>query len=102
MTMGVEQSIALLFCDLRESVHAKVIARTDNYNSDSHKSSEVSSQVKNLCCLLFLSGGTPMFCAGDEFMNAQGGNNNLSNQENETPWLDRSLLQRHQAVFRVV
>jgi pullulanase/glycogen debranching enzyme len=26
-------------------------------------------QIKNFCCLLFLSNGTPMFRAGDEFMN---------------------------------
>ena len=28
-------------------------------------------QVKNFCALLFLSNGTPMFCAGDEFMHTQ-------------------------------
>jgi glycogen operon protein len=33
-------------------------------------------QIKNFCCLLLLSNGTPMFCAGDEFMNTQSGNNN--------------------------
>lgn len=57
-------------------------------------------QVKNLCCLLFLSNGTPMFCAGDEFMNTQGGNNNPYNQDNETTWLDWSLLERNHDVFR--
>ena len=31
-----------------------------------------TQQVKNLCCLLFLSNGTPMFCAGDEFMQYPG------------------------------
>ena len=51
-------------------------------------------QIKNFCCLLFLSNGTPMFCAGDEFMNTQGGNNNPYNQDNETTWLDWSLLER--------
>ncbi|MBC7840603.1 MAG: hypothetical protein H7Y39_18495 [Nitrospiraceae bacterium] len=29
-------------------------------------------QIKNIGCLLFLSNGTPMFCAGDEFMNTPG------------------------------
>jgi isoamylase len=57
-------------------------------------------QVKNFCCLLFLSNGTPMFCAGDEFMNTQGGNNNPYNQDNETTWLDWNLLQRNQNIFR--
>jgi isoamylase len=51
-----------------------------------------TQQVKNLCCLLFLSNGTPMFRAGDEFMNTQQGNNNPYNQDNETTWLDWDLL----------
>jgi glycogen operon protein len=33
-------------------------------------------QVKNLACLAFLANGTPMFRAGDEFLQTQGGNNN--------------------------
>src|SRR5262249_1880199 len=45
-------------------------------------------QVKNFCVLLMLANGTPMVCAGDEFMNTQGGNNNPYNQDNETTWLD--------------
>src|SRR5262245_13077387 len=57
-------------------------------------------QIKNFCCLLFLSNGTPMFCAGDEFMNTQGGNNNPYNQDNETTWLNWDLLNQHQDVFR--
>ncbi|MCP5270749.1 MAG: glycogen debranching protein GlgX [Burkholderiaceae bacterium] len=32
--------------------------------------------------------GTPMFCAGDEIANSQGGNNNAYNQDNPTGWLD--------------
>jgi serine/threonine protein kinase len=40
-------------------------------------------QVKNFCCLLFLANGTPMFCAGEEFMHTQSGNNNPYNQDNE-------------------
>jgi isoamylase len=57
-------------------------------------------QVKNFCCLLFLSNGTPMFCAGDEFMNTQKGNNNPYNQDNETTWLDWDLLVKNQDIFR--
>ncbi len=57
-------------------------------------------QIKNFCCLLFLSNGTPMFCAGDEFMNTQKGNNNPYNQDNETTWLDWDLLQKNQDIFR--
>ena len=57
-------------------------------------------QIKNFCCLVFLSNGTPMFCAGDEFMNTQGGNNNPYNQDNETTWLNWDLLQGNQDMFR--
>ena len=57
-------------------------------------------QIKNLCCLLMLSNGTPMFCAGDEFMNSQLGNNNPYNQDNETGWLNWDLLQQNQVMFR--
>jgi glycogen operon protein len=57
-------------------------------------------QIKNFCTLLFLSNGTPMFCAGDEFMNTQRGNNNPYNQDNEITWLDWDLLKRNQDVFR--
>jgi glycogen operon protein len=37
-------------------------------------------QVKNFCCLLMLSNRTPMFRAGDEFLNTQFGNNNPYNR----------------------
>lgn len=48
-------------------------------------------QVKNFCCLLMLSNGTPMFVAGDEFLNTQQGDANPYNQDNETTWLDWDL-----------
>ena len=57
-------------------------------------------QVKNFCCLLFLANGTPMFCAGDEFMHTQRGNNNPYNQDNETTWLDWDRLAVNQDVHR--
>lgn len=57
-------------------------------------------QAKNFCCLLFLSAGTPMFRAGDEFLQTQGGNNNPYNQNNETSWLDWSRLKTHAGFFR--
>jgi isoamylase len=56
-------------------------------------------QVKNFCCLLFLSNGTPMFYAGDEFMNTQRGNNNPYNQDNETSWLDWDRMNQNRDVF---
>jgi isoamylase len=57
-------------------------------------------QVKNFCCLLFLSNGTPMFRAGDEFLNTQFGNNNPYNQDNETGWLDWSQLGSNKDIFQ--
>jgi isoamylase len=57
-------------------------------------------QVKNFFTLLMLANGTPMFCAGDEFLNTQAGNNNPYNQDNETTWLDWSLLEKNRDMFR--
>src|SRR5208282_1193261 len=47
-----------------------------------------------------VSNGTPMFCAGDEFMNTQHGNNNPWNQDNETTWLDWNLLKKNGDICR--
>ena len=57
-------------------------------------------QVKNFFCLLMLSNGMPMFCAGDEFLNTQGGNNNPYNQDNETTWLDWSKLETNRGILQ--
>ncbi|MFZ2445152.1 MAG: isoamylase [Syntrophobacteraceae bacterium] len=57
-------------------------------------------QIKNFFCLLMLANGTPMFCAGDEFMNTQQGNNNPYNQDNEITWLDWDLLEKNREMFR--
>lgn len=57
-------------------------------------------QIKNFCCLLFLSNGTPMFRAGDEFMHTQAGNNNPYNQDNETAWIDWDRLHVNPDLFR--
>jgi isoamylase len=59
-----------------------------------------NQQIKNFCCLLLLSNGTPMFRAGDEFMNTQGGNNNPYNQDNNTTWLNWDLLEKNRDMFR--
>ena len=44
--------------------------------------------VKALLASLFLSRGTVMLTAGDEFGRSQRGNNNAYAQDNETTWLD--------------
>ena len=82
----------------------------DNYSWNSgHEGDEAApaevlalrrKQVKNFCCLLMLSNGTPMFRAGDEFLNTQFGNNNPYNQDNTTGWLDWTQLQTNQDIFR--
>jgi glycogen operon protein len=47
-----------------------------------------------------LANGNPMFCAGDEFMKTQKGNNNPYNQDNEITWLDWDLLEQNRDMFR--
>jgi isoamylase len=61
-----------------------------------------SRQARNLICLLMLANGTPMFRAGDEFLQTQGGNNNPYNQDNETSWLDWRRRELHRDFFRFV
>ncbi|MET0741950.1 MAG: glycogen debranching protein GlgX [Microvirga sp.] len=45
-------------------------------------------QMRNMLATLFLSRGTPMLLAGDEFARTQGGNNNAYCQDNEISWVD--------------
>jgi isoamylase len=45
-------------------------------------------QKRNLLATLFLSQGTPMLLAGDEFSRTQQGNNNAYCQDNEISWVD--------------
>ncbi|MFI9236763.1 glycogen debranching protein GlgX [Streptomyces sp. NPDC053079] len=49
-------------------------------------------QLRNLLTTLLLSTGVPMLVAGDEMGRTQGGNNNAYCQDNETGWIDWSLL----------
>jgi glycogen operon protein len=41
-----------------------------------------------------------MFCAGDEFMRTQQGNNNPYNQDNETSWVNWDFLSKNADIFR--
>ncbi len=59
-------------------------------------------QVRNFMCLLMLSNGTPMFCAGDEFLGTHAGNNNPYNQDNAINYLDWDLLRANREIFRFV
>src|SRR5690606_28102775 len=44
--------------------------------------------LRSMLATVYLSNGTPMLLAGDEFGNSQGGNNNAYCQDNEISWLD--------------
>lgn len=58
--------------------------------------------AKNAMTVLMLSRGTPMFLAGDEFLNTQFGNNNAYCQDNEISWLDWSFLSKNRDHFEYV
>ena len=59
-----------------------------------------AQQAKNFCCMIMLANGTPMFCAGDEFLNTQFGNNNPYCQDNEISWLDWRRLEQNRDFLR--
>jgi len=59
-------------------------------------------QVKNFLAVTMLSVGMPMMLMGDEARRTQGGNNNAYCQDNETSWLDWTLLTKHADVHRFV
>lgn len=59
-------------------------------------------QVKNFLTVTLLSLGMPMLLMGDEIRRTQFGNNNAYCQDNETSWLDWSLLEKYADVHRFV
>ena len=59
-------------------------------------------QIKNFFTAAMLSVGVPMFLMGDELRRTQRGNNNAYCQDDDTSWLDWSLLTKHTDVFRFV
>src|SRR5690606_4761530 len=48
-------------------------------------------QMRNLLATLFVSQGTPMLLAGDEFSRTQQGNNNVYCQDTALAWVDWNL-----------
>ena len=58
--------------------------------------------AKNAFTALLMSRGTPMFLAGDEFLNTQYGNNNAYCQDNEISWLNWEFLQKNRPHFEYV
>jgi glycogen operon protein len=59
-------------------------------------------QVKNFLAATLLSIGLPMILMGDEVRRTQGGNNNAYCHDDETNWLDWTLLEQHADVHRFV
>ncbi len=55
---------------------------------------------KNFLTTLFLSMGTPMMVAGDEFSRTQGGNNNVYCQDNPISWIDWSFVETNESLLR--
>jgi glycogen operon protein len=61
-----------------------------------------SRQIRNFLSLLLLAVGTPMLTMGDEIRRTQRGNNNAYCQDNDTSWLDWTLLERNRDLHRFV
>ena len=59
-------------------------------------------QIKNLFTINVLAFGVPMLLMGDEMRRTQLGNNNAYCQDNETSWLDWTLLEKHAGLHRFV
>ena len=58
--------------------------------------------MKNALVLNFLSQGTPMLLAGDEFGRTKQGNNNSYCQDNEISWLDWSFIKKNKDLLEFV
>jgi glycogen operon protein len=59
-------------------------------------------EVKNFFAVTMLSLGLPMILMGDEVRRTQNGNNNAYCLDDETNWLDWTLIARHADVHRFV
>jgi isoamylase len=59
-------------------------------------------QIKNFLTVTVLSIGVPMILMGDEVRRTQRGNNNAYCLDNETNWLDWTLLEKHADIHRFV
>ncbi|WP_347559724.1 hypothetical protein [Clostridium sp. AM58-1XD] len=59
-------------------------------------------QIRNALLMVFLSQGTPLLMAGDEFGNSQNGNNNAYCQDNDTSWLNWDLVRTNEDILEFV
>ena len=64
--------------------------RDGNASEVSWVATDAYADAKALLSTLFVSRGTPMLTAGDEFGRSQAGNNNAYAQDNQTTWLNWS------------
>ena len=60
----------------------------EGHTDDAEVQARRQRAMRSLLATLFMSKGTPMLLAGDEFGRTQDGNNNAYCQDNETSWLD--------------
>ena len=72
---------------------------TEGETSDATVNQLRTRMQKNFLATLFTSLGVPMLLGGDEFGRTQRGNNNAYCQDNETSWLDWSLLDANRDIF---
>jgi isoamylase len=78
---------------------------SENYGAEGETSDPAietlrKRQIKNFLLTLLISRGVPMLLAGDEFRRSQAGNNNAYCQDNETSWMDWTLLDRYPEIYR--
>jgi glycogen operon protein len=59
-------------------------------------------QIKNAFAILLTSQGVPMMYMGDEMKRTQHGNNNAYCHDTAMNWLDWSLLEKNESLFRFV
>lgn len=57
------------------------------------------TMLRNYITTLFLSQGTPMIMAGDEFRRTQQGNNNAYCQDSEISWIDWTFKEKNRDLF---
>lgn len=59
-------------------------------------------QIRNAVLMVFLSQGTPLIMAGDEFGNSKNGNNNSYCQDNDISWLNWEQLETNRDIYEFV
>lgn len=70
--------------------------------SEPHIQKMRERQIKNAFAILLVSQGVPMLYMGDEMYRTQHGNNNAYCQDTPLNWLDWTLLEKHENIFRFV